>query len=1223
MNKTIARVCAVAVVLLLISTFGNAATCTGGSGLSGYYGMLVGGAGKYLTGALHFDGNCNITGTNIAGTLGGSYVTTTATGTYGQNSDSTYTLTLNFSGQSAAQTYIVGVSESGNKARGIESDGTAGDTIDLQSQLAPVGGGYTSSSLNGTYAAACLTSGAADLNYVTFDGNGLTGVDVFDNGGTNEGNNSYSGTYSVNSDGTFSGTLTGSYSSFSFNGVIENGVSQIEYIYDESGSGGVLSCVGKQSTSNSLQGYYGLLIQGTAQSGSGGKYLSGSAYFNGGSISVTNLTGGSSGGLGTTYSTTTATGTYAVNSNNTVTITLNIAGQSTPQTFIVGVAEGGNEALGVESDGTAIASIDLQAQLQLPASSYNAASLNGTYSASCSGSEYDLNYVNFAGNGTLSGVDPYYDGSYGDSPYTGNYTVNSDGTFSATFAGTYDVFTLDGVIDNGNSEIEYTYLESGTGGVVGCIGESIYGAVVGQTTPAAPTTSPAPGTYGTTQSVTLADSTSGATIHYTTNGSTPTVNSPVYSGAIQVAATTTIEAVAISSSGSVSAITAATYFITAGLPTAAAPTFNETPGTYASAQTITLADSTAGATIYYTTNGTTPNSNSAVYSPSSPIAVNTTTTIEAFAAVSGYGNSSVTIGTYTIGTQTTTAAEPTFGQNPGTYSGTQTITLSDTTPGATIYYTTNGSTPTNNSSVYNPSSPITVNSTMTIEAIAEASGYNNSPVLSGTFTITQGSGTATPVNLSSYYNAYGIEPQGTSPRNGGFDGDGYAYNASLLGSSLSYQGVTFPVGASNAADAITGATVPLPAGSYGQLYLLGAGVNGAQSNQSIVVTYTDGSTSTFTQTLSDWCHYSGFSGESLVAQMATRIVPGGGTQSGTINVYGYTFQLTSGKTAANVKLPNNRNVVFLAIGLGGGGGNGTAITPYVWYNGTWYQTNTASVTPGTAVDLGPQPISGGSWRWSGPNGFSSSSRQINNIPLSLGMNTFVATYTNTSGALSYETFNITVSGWSQIGVNVDSLGCASDGTLVVANNQTGSLWEYLSGRWSQLPGSGKHIRAGSANNIWGIGFDNNVYHLVNGNWQEVGTNVSDLAVGADGTVLVVNASNYSIWKYNGPYNWTQIPGGATSVSVVQNNNYFVVGGGNVIWQYYNGSWAEVGSNMLYVRAASDGTVLGTTSSGQIWRYVSPWNWVQVPGSVAVASPVKSGGYFAIGRDNNVYAFGNP
>jgi len=55
-----------------------------------------------------------------------------------------------------------------------------------------------------------------------------------------------------------------------------------------------------------------------------------------------------------------------------------------------------------------------------------------------------------------------------------------------------------------------------------------------------------------------------------------------------------------------------------------------------------------------------------------------------------------------------------------------------------------------------------------------------------TYTITS-SGTGTAVNLASYYNIYGIATVGADPKSGGFDNDGYAYNSSLLGTSLSYQ----------------------------------------------------------------------------------------------------------------------------------------------------------------------------------------------------------------------------------------------------------------------------------------------------------------------------------------------------------------------------------------------------------------------------------------------------
>jgi cellulose 1,4-beta-cellobiosidase len=90
----------------------------------------------------------------------------------------------------------------------------------------------------------------------------------------------------------------------------------------------------------------------------------------------------------------------------------------------------------------------------------------------------------------------------------------------------------------------------------------------------------------------------------------------------------------------------------------------------------------------------------------------------------------------------------------------------------------------------------------------------------------------------------------------------------------------------------------------------------------------------------------------------------------------------------------------------------TTITPYLQVNGAaWQQTNTASVPAAATVNLGPQPISG-TWNWTGPSGFTSATRQMNAIPLSAGINTYVATYTNASSCKSTETFTITEAGGS-------------------------------------------------------------------------------------------------------------------------------------------------------------------------------------------------------------------
>jgi hypothetical protein len=84
-----------------------------------------------------------------------------------------------------------------------------------------------------------------------------------------------------------------------------------------------------------------------------------------------------------------------------------------------------------------------------------------------------------------------------------------------------------------------------------------------------------------------------------------------------------------------------------GVGSVATPTFSPGGGTFASAQTVTLSDATAGASIRFTTNGTTPTATSTLYT--GPITIATTSTLQAIGLASGLTNSAVASATYTIG----------------------------------------------------------------------------------------------------------------------------------------------------------------------------------------------------------------------------------------------------------------------------------------------------------------------------------------------------------------------------------------------------------------------------------------------------------------------------------------------------------------------------------------------------------------------------------------------
>jgi hypothetical protein len=137
----------------------------------------------------------------------------------------------------------------------------------------------------------------------------------------------------------------------------------------------------------------------------------------------------------------------------------------------------------------------------------------------------------------------------------------------------------------------------------------------------------------------------------------------------------------------------------------------------------------------------------------------------------------------------------------------------------------------------------------------------------------------------------------------------------LLGSSVTSGGNTFTLGAANGNNAVYSATITLPAAKHNTLSLLATGVNGNQANQSFVVTYSDNTTTTFTQSLSDWYTPQNYGGESKAVTMAYRNHYNGVADNRTFYLYGYTLTLNSAKTVKSIKLPNNRNVAVLAITL--------------------------------------------------------------------------------------------------------------------------------------------------------------------------------------------------------------------------------------------------------------------------------------------------------------------
>jgi alpha-tubulin suppressor-like RCC1 family protein len=247
-----------------------------------------------------------------------------------------------------------------------------------------------------------------------------------------------------------------------------------------------------------------------------------------------------------------------------------------------------------------------------------------------------------------------------------------------------------------------------------------------------PVLAPAPGSFGSNQTLTIACATTGATVRYTTDGSEPTPASASYASPLALTQTTTVKAYAAKAGVADSNQVAGAYVFTV-----ATPSLSPATATYTTPQNATATTATSGATLRYTTDGSDPTSSSAVYTGAIPVATTTTLKVRGFKA--GWSDSAVASAIYTMNFGT--LAAPTPSPTAGTHVDPLTVTLTAAS-GATIRYTVDGSTPNTTSPVY--TAPLSLAQSATLKALAFKADYTPSSVMSAAYTVQVAAPSFTP-----------------------------------------------------------------------------------------------------------------------------------------------------------------------------------------------------------------------------------------------------------------------------------------------------------------------------------------------------------------------------------------------------------------------------------------------------------------------------------------------
>lgn len=263
---------------------------------------------------------------------------------------------------------------------------------------------------------------------------------------------------------------------------------------------------------------------------------------------------------------------------------------------------------------------------------------------------------------------------------------------------------------------------------------------------ATPVISPPTGTYPSAQTISITCATPGASIYYSPTGNIPVVgatHTKLYTGPFSLLQTGVIRAIGVLPGSNNSGV--AVSYITISSPSIVAnPTITPNGGTFDGSVSVSISTNPSDATIYYTTNGNVPlldpfpNSFTKIYS--GPFTLHSTATVRAIGVKAGLLNSSVVVANFVINALSV-VSPVVFSPPPGTYASGLSVGMTSATSGASIYYTTNGNVPrldVPNSFTKLYSGPISLSTNTVIRAVAIKTGFQNSPVSVGIYTLSPG-----------------------------------------------------------------------------------------------------------------------------------------------------------------------------------------------------------------------------------------------------------------------------------------------------------------------------------------------------------------------------------------------------------------------------------------------------------------------------------------------------
>ncbi len=263
---------------------------------------------------------------------------------------------------------------------------------------------------------------------------------------------------------------------------------------------------------------------------------------------------------------------------------------------------------------------------------------------------------------------------------------------------------------------------------------------------------------------------------------------------------------------------------------------------------------------------------------------------------------------------------------------------------------------------------------------------------------------------------------------------------------------------------------------------------------------------------------------------------------------------------------------------------------------TWVWTKQAAcINKPACVDNNPHcdiPVPDGGWCPPPPKPPSPAA-----VVWAIGTNTPYQQYPNEFGV-----FHRTGDTWTAVNGGGTKITVGPDGNPWVLNSSN-QIFHYVNGAFQQVPGAAREIDAGADGSVWAIGTntpyqqypnDYGIYKWTGTTWTPVNGGGVKIAVGPDGNPWVINSFGNIFHYVNGAFQ--QIPGAAREIDAGADGSVWVIGANNSTIYHLkpDNSWEAVDGSAIGVGVAPDGTPWVVNSGGAIYHRVNN-AWVNIPG----------------------------